>query len=266
MHIQHLGPVRAYPLCSESISAIGRSAQNDVLLIRLDRGFLSLNLADRQLCPAVGDWIIFDASFHNSFRTAEGFVGLCVRVPKERLATRIATLTDFRPHDLTNNSPMGSLACRLISESLELRLSGDSGTAWHLANAIIDALAAALNDSIYVQGPETNGRGASQLERAKSIMLAGLDDPLLNIDLVAGQVGVSRRTLNRLFNAEQTTPTRWLWAQRLERSKVMLEARQDIRVTDVALNCGFSDFSHFSRVFKSRFGVTPRSLLAAADE
>ena len=260
--MQHLGPVRSHPLCADTIKAIGQHCHSDMLLIRLDHGTLQLNQGKHSLQPASGDWVIFDASQHISLEAGGHFAGLCVRVPKERLATRITSLDDFQCRDLTTDSPMGSLACRLISESLELKLNGDSGTAWHLANAIIDALAAVLNEPVNGSRSELGNRAGNQLDRAKSLILANLDNPLLNIDQIATQAGVSRRTLNRLFNIEDTTPTRWLWAQRLERSKVLLETHKDVRVTDVALNCGFSDFSHFSRVFKSRFGVTPRSLLA----
>jgi AraC family transcriptional regulator len=45
---------------------------------------------------------------------------------------------------------------------------------------------------------------------------------------------------------------------RLERAVYLLSHRTDARLTDVALACGFSSSSDFSRSFRERFGVAPR--------
>jgi AraC-like DNA-binding protein len=38
---------------------------------------------------------------------------------------------------------------------------------------------------------------------------------------------------------------------------LLTEARGERRISDVALQVGFSDISHFNRLFRSRFGDTP---------
>jgi len=35
------------------------------------------------------------------------------------------------------------------------------------------------------------------------------------------------------------------------------------RISDVALEVGFSDISHFNRLFRTRFGVSPRDVRGA---
>jgi AraC-like DNA-binding protein len=35
------------------------------------------------------------------------------------------------------------------------------------------------------------------------------------------------------------------------------------RISDIALEVGFSDISHFNRVFRARFGISPRSVRSA---
>jgi transcriptional regulator GlxA family with amidase domain len=46
---------------------------------------------------------------------------------------------------------------------------------------------------------------------------------------------------------------------RLQRAFVLLtEARRgESRIADIALDAGFSDISHFNRLFRARFGDTP---------
>jgi len=95
------------------------------------------------------------------------------------------------------------------------------------------------------------------LLRAKDYLLSHLDDPEITVDAVANALHVSSRTLNRLFAAEGQTAMRWLWQQRLERSREMLAERKSPRVAEVALACGFTSFSHFSSAFRRAYSASP---------
>ncbi|WP_425220189.1 helix-turn-helix domain-containing protein [Ralstonia solanacearum] len=54
---------------------------------------------------------------------------------------------------------------------------------------------------------------------------------------------------------------RWLWQQRLLAGYQALAAGRGYRVSEVALMCGFTHFSHFSRAFRQAFGMLPTDLL-----
>jgi AraC family transcriptional regulator, exoenzyme S synthesis regulatory protein ExsA len=61
-----------------------------------------------------------------------------------------------------------------------------------------------------------------------------------------------------------TSPGKWLLEQRLARSISLLQTTR-LSITEIMLECGFEDLSHFSRAFKERFGRPPstsRSLTA----
>ena len=62
-----------------------------------------------------------------------------------------------------------------------------------------------------------------------------------------------KRDFRRFFNAP---PGRWLQARRLDYAAGLLKTSLD-NVTQIAFESGFEDLSHFSRVFKARFGVSP---------
>jgi len=59
----------------------------------------------------------------------------------------------------------------------------------------------------------------------------------------------------------QSAPRQWINRQRLEHAQMLLN-NTDRQVSDVALACGFESVSHFIRIFKKEFGVTPRALRA----
>lgn len=53
-----------------------------------------------------------------------------------------------------------------------------------------------------------------------------------------------------------TTPGRWLTQKRLELAKSYLETGKT-NISEVAFSSGFENLSHFSRVFKQKYGVSP---------
>jgi AraC-like DNA-binding protein len=54
----------------------------------------------------------------------------------------------------------------------------------------------------------------------------------------------------------QEAPGKWLLGKRLEHAAALLR-NSKLNVTEIAFESGFEDVSHFSRVFKERFGVPP---------
>ena len=62
-----------------------------------------------------------------------------------------------------------------------------------------------------------------------------------------------KRDFQKHFNQ---SPGKWLLQKRLDYSAVLLK-NPALNVSQVALDCGFQDLSHFSRAFKEKFGVSP---------
>jgi len=62
-----------------------------------------------------------------------------------------------------------------------------------------------------------------------------------------------KRDFQKQYNE---TPGRWLFNKRLEYSAVLLR-NNHLNISQIIFECGFEDLSHFSKAFKSRFGVSP---------
>jgi AraC-like DNA-binding protein len=62
-----------------------------------------------------------------------------------------------------------------------------------------------------------------------------------------------KRDFRKYYNQ---SPGKWLLQKRLEYSAVLLK-NPALNVSEVALDCGFEDLSHFSRAFKEKFGISP---------
>jgi transcriptional regulator GlxA family with amidase domain len=87
-------------------------------------------------------------------------------------------------------------------------------------------------------------------------MEAAVEEPAPRTDL-ARIAGVSVRQLERLFLAQLgETVNRAYLRIRLAQAEDLVR-KTGLSATAIALACGFRNSSHFSRVFKSRFGHPP---------
>lgn len=72
--------------------------------------------------------------------------------------------------------------------------------------------------------------------------------------------GRSLSTFNRDFRKIfQTTPQRWLTHKRLELAYYHLKEKHK-KPSDIFMEVGFEDFSHFSYAFKKQYGLVPSAL------
>jgi transcriptional regulator GlxA family with amidase domain len=88
-------------------------------------------------------------------------------------------------------------------------------------------------------------------------MEAHLETPLPVEDL-AGQIGVSDRQLERLFQKHlEVSPSRYYLRLRLQRARSLL-AQTSLTVLQVAVACGFTSASHFTKCYRREYGQPPR--------
>lgn len=89
-------------------------------------------------------------------------------------------------------------------------------------------------------------------------------EPITLADLEA-RSGYSRRSLQREFKKRfDCGPMQWVCKQRMHTARRRLEAApQGSRVKDIAMECGYTSLSAFSRDYKQVFARTPRDDLSA---
>lgn len=97
---------------------------------------------------------------------------------------------------------------------------------------------------------------------------ARLADPELGQEQIAVALNVSTRTLYRAFHAHAITVSEWIRSRRLEQCRADLgdERLDHIPVSAIAARWGLVDAAHFSRIFKSEFGLSPKCFRAGSSE
>lgn len=132
-----------------------------------------------------------------------------------------------------------------------------------LANLVADQLMytniRVLQHSARVQVAERIGMRHPKLSEILALMETNLEEPLRPGDL-AKTVNISTRQLERLFRRYlSATPKKYYMDMRLQRAQHLL-LQTSMSVTEVSVACGFNSSSHFSRLFRARYGMSPHRL------
>jgi len=129
-----------------------------------------------------------------------------------------------------------------------------------LANAVADQLIYSSirtdQDSQRLSVPTRIGVRHPKLSTVIQMMEANIEEPI-SPSILAKDVGMSTRQLERLFRRYlNRSPKRYYMELRLQKARNLL-MQTDMSVINVALACGFSSPSHFSKCYRSHYNTTP---------
>lgn len=80
----------------------------------------------------------------------------------------------------------------------------------------------------------------------------------ISLDQIADNMYLSTAYVSKIFKSETgNTPIRHLIDIRLERAKELLEKGWEGSIQEIAMEVGYDDAYHFSKLFKKRYGVSP---------
>jgi AraC-like DNA-binding protein len=126
---------------------------------------------------------------------------------------------------------------------------------------IIDLMVLAATPHQSVGESNLSAVAAVHLHAIFDHIASHFSDPELSPSKVAQTMRISTRYLQRLLKTSGTSFTAHVTELRLKHALMLLTAHcGNDRISDIALRAGFSDVSHFNRLFRSRFGDTPKGV------
>jgi AraC-like DNA-binding protein len=233
---------------------IERLPTDTVLLTVMLAGETCIYYRDGVVTLRPGQAVLSDPDIPSMRAFARGVDQLALTVPTA--VYRELVLPDTpRPYEAfelsvgAGRSGPGAALAKLMTDAVR-NGTGDADALEHDALALLHAMAT----------PRTANGAGSQLAIAQAYIRQHLADPTLSAARIAAALAVSERQVSRIFN-QHGGVAGWVTDQRLDLALKMLSSPERRSVGQVARECGFGSLSYFARVFKRRFGMSPRDAL-----
>jgi AraC-like DNA-binding protein len=241
-------------------SRISRTSDDFVLVALGNSGVNGVFQDGREAKVAAGQFVIYDTTRPYELRFDDSFSQTIFQMPRKLLQQRIGSFDALTATTFSSDHPVERLAYDFllgISNTIE---HVDPSVASRLLDQALDLVAMAFADRMRVRSSDQSIHRSAMLYRLKNYILTHLSDPELSLPRAAAAIGISPRYASDLMASEQISFRSYVQAQRLERCKRDLSDPAHIarHVGDIAFAWGFNDLAHFSRIFRQKFGASPR--------
>ncbi|MBO1331823.1 helix-turn-helix transcriptional regulator [Streptomyces sp. VRA16 Mangrove soil] len=157
------------------------------------------------------------------------------------------------------DSGVGALVSRFLNALIGEDGLCHSASARRLSLNAVDLVALLVAELLGPGSVASPAAGGEMLTRIRDHIETHLMDPDLSPQSIARAHHISVRYLHKLFQSDGTTVGTWIRQRRLESCRVDLGRPSNRRrtVAAVAQNWGFASPSHFSRLFRRTYGLSP---------
>ncbi|WP_433788632.1 helix-turn-helix domain-containing protein [Actinoplanes sp. CA-252034] len=257
-----LGPLRLVSLETPESACIGRqrdASDGENLAVKVmirGRTRIEQGHAAAELGPA--DLVLLDPTRTLRFESAAA-VHVTILVPRRELRIRPAQIDRLIGKRIDGSRGPGALVSVLARESARSATEFREAEALRSAAAVIELIAVALEARL---GDEQPAPDEWLRNRIAGYIEARLADPDLSPPGIAAAHHISVRRLHKLFEDQPLTVAALIRRRRLERCRAELTGNGGT-VTAVAARWGFSDPTHFSKLFKTTYGYNARALVTS---
>lgn len=225
------------------------------------KGSLLVEQSGKEKVSAPGTAVLFDSTKPYHLTCRDHCQSVYVEIPRSMLAERCSNDIISKPISLNFSEGLGWALisfCKLIANDSD---SLNKETEAKIASELINLFAIYIDAETRHKSPYKQISKNFRLKSIKSFIDSRLNDPGLTPAEIAKANGISLRYLHYLFESSGTSVSEWVREQRLIKcqQKLVSDQYEGDSITDIAFSMGFNSSSHFSRLFKKRFGMAPRS-------
>jgi AraC family transcriptional activator of tynA and feaB len=257
----HLCRIQASPHWAERCSTgISRSASATIVFNFVLSGSLIAEQDGRVAKLCAGDGALCDADRPYRLHSTEVFDLACIRIPRQALASRVGHLSRLSAYNFSERSELAPMAFAYLSRLVDRapKLGDNAGS--KVSQNFTELLVAMVAEFAESDQPSLSEYRGLALMRVKATVERCLANPQATAATIAAELKLSHRYINQLLECDGTSLSRYIWSRRLERCAEQLRnsALRGRSVSQIAIENGFNDLSHFSKAFRNRFGASPR--------
>lgn len=233
-----------------------------VSLMLCGRGLLIQDGREAVLDP--GSLAVYDTSRPYSLVFEEDFRSMVVMFPRHLITLPSHLVGELTAVRISGNEGLGAVVVPYLTQlAMNLdQLAGATGV--RLAHSALDLVTTVFTRELGLDNASADPHRAL-MQRVRSHIDRNLASTDLSPVSIAAAHFVSVRHLHGLFQEQGTTVSTWIRTRRLERCRRDLidPLLADRPVAAIAGRWGFVDAAHFSRAFKSAYGISPSECRAS---
>ena len=225
-------------------------------LLLVQQGSEIIRHLNNEVIVGPGDIFLWDTTRPLSFRLKEKLKKTTLFIPKPYLKEQSLFIDQLLGDVLPARAGLGAIVNSSLVALCDQMDNIDDQTYFMAANISIELITYWINR----QNPLINNKQRNDLIQKILIYIEDhLSDPTLNPFEISKACHISIGYLHRLFSFTNFTVSKWIMIRRLESSKKELRIRKSSldTITNIAYKWGFSDHSHFTKVFKRTYNMTP---------
>nr|WP_225889064.1 helix-turn-helix domain-containing protein [Streptomyces resistomycificus] len=223
-------------------------------------GSATLAQDGRRAAVRQGDLMVYDTTRPYSLDHPERFVSHVFVLPRHALGVPDADLRRITGTAIGAADGFGTVLPPFLASLAASAHSYSPAVGGRLAGSVVDLVAALVTERTRQADAGPDGTRDPLVVRVRDHIDRNLGDPALSPEAIAGAHQISVRYLHRLFEGEGITVTRLVQRRRLEECarELARRGRTNPTVSAVARRWGFVSPTHFSRAFRTAYGVPPR--------
>lgn len=248
-------------ISAQRLTFDSRAQGGGIWVIHATEGSGTLRTERGDIAFSAGDVLYGRVPREVSINTASGATLQCVFFPQNRMAARLAAI----PAPMVGSAlklALGSTAfLRDLMQHAAGRIESLTGDDIRpLEIAITEFFVAAVSGTAAASTVLEGSRGKNAIAiRATQVIEAQLSDSELSPAMIAEQLGISVRYLQKLFEEAGENVNHYVRRRRLERSydELMDPLYFGQSISEISFRWGFNDSAYFSRAFRELFNTTP---------
>lgn len=109
------------------------------------------------------------------------------------------------------------------------------------------------------QALATNLQDQRFLDKANQVVEKNIEDVAFDTTIWSKELGIGRtRLFDRIKTITGMTPNDYILQIKMNKALVLLQEHEELTISEIAYNLGFSNPAYFSKCFKKQIGITPQ--------
>ncbi|MEU9397817.1 helix-turn-helix domain-containing protein [Streptomyces sp. NPDC048324] len=261
-----LGRIKAVTVEGDCLSALRThriaaqgSGDKNVVVKLLDKGVGRLEQDGREALLEPGDIFVYDMARPVRLHLPHAFRTKSLVLPRDVLGLSESDIAQFTAFPLGAGTPLGGLLSPFLAGLVDGAGTYPPRVTELMARNVVDLLGVLADEALGRSSTDTSAGNRAMLLRIQAFIDRHLADPDLTPRAIARAHHISLRYLHKLFESENVTVGRWIQRRRLEECRRDLtRSGNGLTIAAVAHRWGFTNATHFSRVFRTAHGMSPR--------